>query len=121
MLPSGREVRIRNLQVHGKSVDEAYAGQRVAANFAEIDIDEIVRGDVVCMNGVFRATKCIEAKIRVLPEVRESLKHWQRVHVCIGTSEVLARVSLLDGKQGTESVESRSAQLVLEKPVVCTF
>lgn len=120
VLPSGREGRIRTLQVHSKSVESAFAGQRVAANLAGIDIDEISRGDVVCMKGVFRPTKCVEAVIRLLPEAREGLKHWQRVHVCTGTSEVLARVSLLDAKQA-EAGQEIPAQLVLEEPVVCTF
>ena len=120
VLPSGREGRIRTLQVHSKSVESAFAGQRVAANLAGIDIDEISRGDVVCMRGVFRPTKCFEAVIRLLPEAREGIKHWQRVHVCTGTSEVLARVSLLDTKQA-EAGQEIPAQLVLEEPVVCTF
>ena len=120
VLPSGREGRIRTLQVHGQNVDAAFAGQRVAANLAGIDIDEISRGDVVCMKGVFRPTRCFEAVITLLPGAREGLKHWQRVHVCTGTSEVLARVSLLDAKQ-IEPGESTPAQLVLEEPVVCTF
>ncbi len=118
ILPSGREGRIRTLQVHGQSVESAYAGQRVASNLAGIDIDEISRGDVVCHKGVFKATKCFEAVIRLI--ANEPLKHWQRVHVCTGTSEVLARVSLLDSKQ-IEPGQDSPAQLVLEEPVVCTF
>ncbi len=120
VLPSGREGRIRTLQVHGQSVDSAYAGQRVAANLAGIDIDDISRGDVVCRKGVFRPTKCFEAVVRILPNVKEPIRHWQRVHVCTGTSEVLARVSLLDTKQ-IEPGETQPAQLVLEEPVVCTY
>ena len=120
VLPSGREGRIRTLQVHGKNVESAFAGQRVAANLAGIDIDEITRGDVVCHKGIFRATRCFEAMIKLMPEVREPLKHWQRVHVCTGTSEVLARVSLLRSKQ-IEPGDEEPAQLVLEEPVVCTY
>ena len=120
VLPSGREGRIRTLQVHGKNVESAFAGQRVAANLAGIDIDEISRGDVVCHKGIFRATRCFEAMIKLMPEVREPLKHWQRVHVCTGTSEVLARVSLLRSKQ-IEPGDEEPAQLVLEEPVVCTY
>lgn len=120
ILPSGREGRIRTLQVHGQNVESAYAGQRVAANLAGIDIDEITRGDVVCHKGIFKATKCFEAVIKLMPEVREPLKHWQRVHVCTGTSEVLARVSLLRSKQ-IEPGDEEPAQLVLEEPVVCTY
>jgi len=120
ILPSGREGRIRTLQVHSNSVESAYAGQRVAANLAGIDIDEISRGDVVCSKGVFKSTKCFEALIKLMPNVKEPLRHWQRVHVCTGTSEVLARVSLLDDKQ-IEPGQEVPAQLVLEEPIVCTY
>ena len=120
VLPSGREGRIRTLQVHGQNVENAYAGQRVAANLAGIDIDDITRGDVVCHKGIFRPTKCFESVVKILPNVKEPVRHWQRVHVCTGTSEVLARVSLLNTKQ-IEPGETQSAQLVLEEPVVCTY
>ena len=120
VLPSGREGRIRTLQVHSQSVNEAFAGQRVAANLAGIDIDEITRGDVVCQKGIFKSTKCFEAIIKILDSAKESLKHWQRVHICTGTSEVLARVSLLNAKQIAPG-ESQPVQLVLEEPIVCTF
>ncbi len=120
VLPSEREGRIRTLQVHNQNVESAYAGQRVAANLAGINIDKIARGDVVCHKGVFKSTKCLECIIKLLPTVKESLRHWQRVHVCTGTSEVLARVSLLDSKQIDPGQES-PAQLVLEDPVVCTY
>ena len=119
VLPSGREGRIRTLQVHGQSVDDAFAGQRVAANLAGIDIDEISRGDVVCQKGIFKPTKCFESVIKLMSEVKEPLKHWQRIHICTGTSEVLARVSLLRAKQ-IEPGESQPAQFVLEEPIVCT-
>ena len=120
ILPTGHEGRIRNLQVHSNSVESAYAGQRVAVNLAGIDIDEIQRGDVVCHKGVFKPTKCFEAVIQLMPEIKEPLRHWQRVHVCTGTSEVLARVSLLNTKQ-IEPGQKIPAQLVLEEPVVCTY
>ncbi len=76
VLPSGREGRIRTLQVHSQSVNEAFAGQRVAANLAGIDIDEITRGDVVCQKGIFKSTKCFEAIIKILDSAKESLKHY---------------------------------------------
>ena len=120
LLPSRREGRIRTLQVHNKTVENAYAGQRVAANLAGIDIDEISRGDVVCQKGVFKPTKCFEALLKLVSSAKDTLKHWQRVHVCIGTCEVLGRVSLLNSKQ-IEPGHELSAQLVLEEPVVCTY
>jgi selenocysteine-specific elongation factor len=46
------------------------------------------------------------------------LEHWQRVRVYIGTTDVLARVSLLDGKCVLPGDEA-PAQLVAEEDVVC--
>src|SRR5690606_219158 len=42
--PGDRETRARGLQIHGESVAEARAGQRVAVNLAGIGIDEVARG-----------------------------------------------------------------------------
>lgn len=119
ILPSSNEGRIRTLQVHGQNVNEAFAGQRVAANLIGISLDDIKRGDVVCKKDVYKNTRCLDVIIKVLPEVKEPLKHWQRVHICIGTSEILGRVSLLKSKQISPG-NFEPVQLVLEEPIVCT-
>ena len=120
IFPSGREGKIRSLQVHGRSVDEAYAGQRVAINLSNIAVDDLTRGDVVCRKGVYRSTRCLEVMLKVLPSAAEpALKHWQRVRVYLGTSDVLARVSLLDAKRILPG-EEIPAQLITEEDVVCT-
>lgn len=120
ILPSSKEGRIRTLQVHGKNVDEAFAGQRTAANLIGISLDDIKRGDVVCKKDIYKNTRCFDAIIKVLPSgVKDALKHWQRVHICIGTSEILGRISFLKSKQITPG-NSEPVQLVLEEPIVCT-
>jgi selenocysteine-specific elongation factor len=101
-------------------VEEAYAGQRVAVNLSNIAVDELSRGDVVCHKGVYANTRCFDAILRVLPSAAEPLKHWQRVRVYIGTSDVLARVSLLDGKWILPGEEA-PAQLVIEEDIVCVL
>ena len=119
IFPSNRTGRIRSLQVHGHTVDEAYAGQRVAVNLSNISVDELSRGDVVCRKGVYRNTRCFDTILNVLPSAAEPLKHWQRVRLYIGTSDVLARVSLLEAKH-IRPGEEAPAQLVIEEDVVCT-
>ena len=47
ILPQGRDVRVRGVQVHGQLVAEARAGSRVAANLAGVEKDEVGRGDVL--------------------------------------------------------------------------
>jgi selenocysteine-specific elongation factor len=93
-------------------VEEASAGQRVAANLSGIAVDALSRGDVVCRKGVYANTRCFGAILKTLPSAAEPLKHWQRVRLCIGTSDVLARVSLLESRHIPPGEEA-PAQLVL--------
>jgi selenocysteine-specific elongation factor len=113
-----RRAKVRSLQVHGRGVKEAYAGQRVAVNLANMAVDELSRGDVICREGVYEDTRCFDAMLKVLPSAAEPVKHWQRLRVYIGTSDVLARVSLLDDKRILPGQEA-PAQLVTEEDIVC--
>lgn len=118
--PSGLTSRIRTVQVHSRNVDRAWAGQRVAICLSDIDLDAIHRGDVICAQNVYRPTTCIDTMLHVLPYTPEPITHWQRVHLHIGTSDVLAHTSLLDTKT-LAAGETAPVQLVLEGPVVATI
>ena len=120
VFPSGKKSRVRSVQVHGKSVQTAFAGQRVAMCLSDIDLDEIKRGDVVCARGVYKATDCLDVMLKLLGFVPDPLEHWQRVRLHIGTSDVLARVSMLDGKSLLPG-HTAPVQLVLEEPVAVTI
>ncbi len=118
--PSGLRSRVRSVQVHGQNVDMAYAGQRVAMCLNDLGLDEIKRGDVVCATNVYKATSCLDVMLKLLPSAPEPLVHWQRVRIHIGTSDVLARISMLDSKN-LKPGQSAPVQLVLEEPVVATI
>ena len=118
--PSGRRSRVRSVQVHGKTVESAYAGQRVAMCLNDLDLNEIRHGDVVCADGVYKATSCLDVMLKLLGFVPEPLEHWQRVRLHIGTSDVLTRVSLLDEKN-LRPGQTAPVQLVLEEPVVASL
>jgi len=120
ILPSGLKGRVRNVQVHGKTVGEGWAGQRIAANISGVPVDRIKRGDVLCAAGIYSNTNCFDAAIHVLESEAEAIKHWQRVHLLIGTSDVLARISLLDGKKIEPGGDS-PIQIFTEENIVCTY
>ncbi len=44
--PNNLKTKIRSIQVHGQSVETAYAGQRTAINISNIKVEELKRGDV---------------------------------------------------------------------------
>lgn len=115
ILPSGLTARVRGIQVHNRSVDCASAGDRCALNLSGIEKDDIKRGDVAANQGVIKPAGIVDA---VLYNVKgkEGISHNQRVHVHIGTKEVLARVRIL----GTEEIPGGSkgyVQLRFEEPV----
>ena len=93
MLPAGRPVKVRGLQVHGERCDESLAGQRVAVNLAGVDVGDLRRGDTLVDRGRFRATRRLDARVSLLPTARP-LKHGARVRFHQGTTEVMARIAL---------------------------
>ena len=115
ILPQGVSSKVRSLQVHGESVGQASAGQRVAANLAGIPLDGVKRGDVVAAKGRFTSSNCINVSVKALPDAKP-IKHWQRMRLHVGTSDSVARLSLID-RTVLQPGESAEAQLITETPV----
>lgn len=90
LLPAGRAVRVRGVQVHDLAVDRAEPGQRVAVNLNGIDLDEIHRGDVLA-----GAERELTGAV-VLDVASEVELHRVRVQVHHGTRETAARGRRLD-------------------------
>jgi selenocysteine-specific elongation factor len=114
-LPSMGEARVRGIQVHNSPVESAGAGDRCALNISGIEKDDIARGDVVVKPGVIKPTKIVDAVLYTVKE-KGGLSHNQRVHVHIGTKEVLARIRVL----GSDDIPEGSkgyVQLKFEEPV----
>ena len=118
LLPSGRKVRVRGVQVHGEPVSRARSGQRTAVNLAGIDVADIERGMVIAESGRLRPTQIIDVQLAVLKEATRSIRTRARVRLHIGSAEVLARVRVLNSGGEIAPGESGFAQLRLETPVV---
>ncbi len=103
--PSGREVRIRSVQVHDQAVERAEAGQRVALALPGVERSELRRGDALVARGEFRAGYRLDIALQEL----EPIPDGTRLLVHHGTSAVLARV--VRAGEG-------HAQLRLARPVV---
>lgn len=117
LLPGGRESRIRNIQVHGQSVDHAEAGTRVALNLAGVDVDQLERGMVAAPPGAYPESWAIETRLEVLPTCPREVKHRTRVRLHLGSAEIQARVNLLDAETLPPG-SSGLVQLRLERPTV---
>ena len=117
VLPQGREVRVRGIQVHNESADCAHAGQRTALNLSGITADEIERGNVICPIGFSQATDNIDVSMRVLSSYPRSLEHWTRLRFYLGTRETFCRTILLVDETVRRG-KTTQIQLRLESPIL---
>ncbi len=116
ILPQGRDVRVRGVQVHGQLVAEARAGSRVAANLAGVEKDEVGRGDVLSTSDAFTTTNRLDVRMRLLPGA-PPVGHASRVHVHLGAGEAVARVAMVDRARLAPGDEAL-VQLRLDRQVV---
>lgn len=118
LLPSGLRVRVRGIQVHGKPVTQAFAGQRTAVNLGGVDVAQLSRGMVIAESDSLKTSQILDVKIDVLANVSRSVKSRMRLRLHIGAAEVLCRVRVLDPRSEILPGQSGLAQLRLEEPIV---
>lgn len=116
MYPIGKECKIRNIQVHGQNQDKCYAGQRVAINLSNVKKKEIRRGCVLAPKNSMKNTDLLDVKLKVLEDSMRILTNHERLHLYMGTSEILCRAVLLD-KEQIGPGEEGLVQLRLEEEI----
>ena len=114
--PVGKRLRVRNVQVHGRSADEAIAGQRTALNLPGVETTELARGMMLTPPQMFAAVVALGAHIELLPSAKP-LRQNARVHLHAFTAETIARVMLLNQRQLAPGA-SGFARLKLDRPVL---
>jgi selenocysteine-specific elongation factor len=117
IFPRGAQAKIRGLQVHGRPVERAVAGQRTAVNLQGLERTAIDRGDVLGLQGTLVASELVDGTLELLESAPRPLKPRDRVRFHTGTSEVMARVLLLDRAQLAPG-DTAFARFRLEAPVV---
>jgi selenocysteine-specific elongation factor len=117
VLPAGREARIRGLQTHRRKEAVAEPGRRVAVNLTGVEVDQVERGDVLSLPGIYRPTSLIDAQVRVLPDAPVGVRDGQELKLHQGAADLVARARVL-GQDEIPPGEQGWVQLVLEQPIV---
>jgi selenocysteine-specific elongation factor len=100
--------------VHNQDAERAVAGQRTALNLAGIEARELARGMTLAPPGLFQSSTRLAVAISLLASARP-LKNRSRVHFHSWSSEIVAEVVLLGGKE-LRPGERAYAQLRLAEP-----
>ena len=118
LLPIGRRVRARGVQVHGALVSRAQSGHRTAVNLAGVEVSEIERGMTLAPIGRLLPTQIIDVELNVLPTAPRAIRTRSRLRVHLGSAEVLARIRVLNNHGEVSPGDNGFAQLRFESPVV---
>ena len=116
ILPGGVQARVRNLQVHDRDVETAYAGQRVAINLAGVKKADLGRGDVIARPGSVRTSLMLDARLQNLKNSQRIILSGSQVHLYHGSAVRLCKVVLLD-RDALQPGESCYAQLRLTEEI----
>jgi selenocysteine-specific elongation factor len=103
--PSGRDVRVRSVQVHDREVERAESGQRVAVSLPGVERSDVIRGDALVERGAYPVSYRLDVALEEIEPIRDGA----RLQAHVGTTHVTARVV---------RVGERWAQLRLAEPVV---
>ncbi|HEY2420885.1 MAG TPA: selenocysteine-specific translation elongation factor [Neobacillus sp.] len=118
IMPLGREVRARQIQVHHKSAEKAFAGQRAAINLAGVSKEDLERGDVLVSSEHFIVTKTVDVAIRMVEDLEHLVKQRMPIKLHIGTSEVMGRIVFFDRNEIKEENGEILCQLRLEEEIL---
>ena len=117
VLPQSIRGRVRGLQTHKRKEEVAVPGSRTAVNISGVNVDEIMRGDVIAHPKDYQPTGRLDARLRLLADASSVLRHNTSVKLFIGSAEVVARLRLL-GKEELKPGENGWVQMEVSHPVV---
>lgn len=112
IVPGGRSAVVRGLQIHGRPVERADPGRRTAVALRGVGLDEIARGQALSMPGMLAPGTWIDVALAAAASAEGPLASGTACRLLFGTTEVEARLRLLD-RDALEPGSSTQAQLHL--------
>jgi selenocysteine-specific elongation factor len=118
IMPKGLEVRARQIQVHHKPSEKAFAGQRTAINLSGVSKEDVDRGDVLVSSEHFLVSKTIDVAIRVVEDLEYMVKQRMPIKLHLGTADVMGRIVFFDRNEVKEENGEILCQLRLEEEIL---
>jgi len=114
LTPSGKQVRVRSLQVFGSPKQSVSGGARVAANVPSIAVGEIARGEVLA-SPQFESQDTFKVAFAPFASSLPALRRRNPVRAYIGSAEILGTL-LFDAIPAREGIHAGT--LHLRRPTI---
>lgn len=111
-----KEVKVKNIQVHGSNALEAKISNRAALNLSNIDAKQIKKGFLISKKGFLRGFNSVEISFDTLPE--KELFHNREYTIYIGSKKLNGKILLFGGE---EKLQKGFAKLKLEEEIFSIF
>ena len=118
--PDKKISKVRHIQVHGETVEKVGSGRRTAINLANLEVEDIRRGEILARPDTLFPSLAWDVKISCLSSSPRPILNRKEVHFHHGTIETLARIYLLD-RDKLEPGEQGYAQVKFSHPMVGLF
>ncbi|MGI6367440.1 MAG: selenocysteine-specific translation elongation factor [Anaerolineae bacterium] len=116
MVPGGRTARIRGLQSHKERVERALPGTRTAVNLVGVAVEDLHRGQVLCLPGSMQASSLVDVYLQVIADAPWPVKHGMEVEFFTGAAQGLGRMRLL-AEDELPAGSAGWAQIRLTEPI----
>ncbi|MGY2047126.1 selenocysteine-specific translation elongation factor [Methylobacterium sp. JK268] len=114
--PEGIAGAVRGLQSHGRPVEAAEPGRRVAVALRGVDLAQLRRGQILAPPGLLVPSRWLDVSLTVLRDAPAALASGTRLRLLAGTTELPVRLRLLD-RETVEPGEEALAQLHADEAV----
>jgi len=116
ILPRGARARVRSIQVHGQSREQAEAGERTSLQLTGVALEALARGMQLGKPEAFAATTSLLGRFMLLPDAPAAIRGFVPVRLHLYASEVLGRLRPL-AEGGLSPGETGPVEIRLEGPV----
>ena len=120
LYPQEKEIRIRGLQVYGKTAETLKKGERAALNVSGIESTEILRGDQLCTKGFLVNSRIIDAELEILEEKKDAFKNRMQVLFYSGSREIKAKL-IRYFKSNEDEKKRQFVQFRLDSALSCRY
>ncbi len=114
--PGELKARIRGMQSHKQSIEQALPGSRVAVNLSGLHSSQLHRGQVLTTPGRVKSAKRVDVRLRAWDDAPAILRHNMEITFHSGSAETVGKLRLLEGDELLPGEEAW-AQIELRDPV----